>query len=150
MDLRLKAPCRLQPAQGTNCLLYTYRRRRYVAADAAQGVDIRIKAGIVRKVRPNRGPRAKRAGFQSRARSLVQRSNPTSAAALPLHQAVEALQPNGIARRPMIPQNGLCPPVAKYLQNHVVAEQAAQAKPGYQRGQTPCRAGVTKIERKLP
>ena len=105
-------------------------------------VDIRIKAGIARKVRPNCGPRAKRAGFQSRARRLVQRANPTSAAARPLHQAVEAMQPNGIARRPMTPQNGLYPPVAKPRQDPH-AQRAARARESCacQRDQTPCRGG---------
>jgi len=63
---------------------------------------------------------------------------------MPLCLAVGAIRPNGIVRRPMTPQNGLCPPVAKPLQNHAVAEQAEQARPGYQRGQTPCRGGQNK------
>ena len=112
-------------------------------------VDIRIKAGIARKVRPNRGPRAKRAGFQSRARRLVQRANPTSAAALPQRLAVEAMHPNGIARRPMILQNGLYPPVAKPRQDpHAQWAARARESCACQRDQTPCRGGASKIERK--
>ena len=69
-----------------------------------------------------------------------------SAAALPLHQAVEAMQPNGIARRPMIPQNGLYRPVAKPRQDPH-AQRAARARESCacQRDQTPCHGGQNKI-----